>query len=922
MPSPKNVLSFILKSFLLFLVYFVSAKLGLKLAFVEPSATAVWPPTGITLAALLVLGYRFWPAVFLGAFVANLTTAGNLATSLLIAAGNTLEGLTGAWLVNRFANGRHAFERAQDIFKFVFLAGFLSTAISATLGVTSLSVFGYAPWASFGAVWLTWWAGDMAGALIVAPFLLLWTNDLRIHWNPKHLLEMTGTFLATVLMGQSVFGDYLFPPHQNAPLGFLCIPPLIWAAYRFGQKETATSLVLLCGIAIWNTLRGQGPFSIPSPNESLLLLQAFMAISSVMSLTLAAAVSERNLTEANFQRAQRAEEALQQSEKYFRSLIESALDIVTLLDAQGIILYESPSVLPTLGYTPEELKGVNAFTLVHPEDVPAVTQKFGALLQNPAQTQQVAFRYRHKNGEWVHLESVGRNALAEESVGAIIVNSRDISLRKKVEQELWDQRNLLQSIMDNMGEGLLVCDEKGKVVFANPAVMNMLRGEVGDPLPGPEGLRNQVFGADGVTPLAPEDFPIVHALKGESSDNVEIFVRNSKVPEGIYIEATSRPIRDPRGNIHGAVSVFRDITAHKRTLKTLRESEERFRLLVDNVRDYAIILLDTEGNVASWNEGAQRIKGYRISEIIGRHFSRFHTPEDAARNHPAELLKAASEQGRVEDEGLRVRKDGTRFWADVIITALKDEKGNLKGFVKITRDVTERKRLEDVMRSNTELQQFANVASHDLQEPLRMVSNYVQLIAERYKGRLDTDADEFIGYAVDGAHRMQALINGLLDYARVESRGKPFQTLDFGRIFDAAVANLKMNIAETNAEITHGPLPQVSGDSSQLVQLLQNLFGNALKFHGPQKPQIHLSVQKKGKEWVFECRDNGIGIDPKYFGRIFVIFQRLHSRNEYEGMGMGLAICKRIAERHGGRIWVESEEGKGSSFYFTLPEKG
>ncbi|HJT24367.1 MAG TPA: PAS domain S-box protein, partial [bacterium] len=493
---------------------------------------------------------------------------------------------------------------------------------------------------------------------------------------------------------------------------------------------------------------------------------------------------------------------------------------------------------------------------------------------------------------------------------------------RKVEQELWEQRNLLQSIMNNMGEGLLVCDEKGKVVFSNPAVKKMLQGEVGDPLPGPGGLKNEVFAADGVTPLAPSDFPITRTLKGESSDNVEIFVRNPKIPEGIYIEATSRPIRDSNGNIREGVSVFRDITAQKKIMKTLRESEERFRLLVDNVRDYAIILLDTEGHVASWNEGAQRIKGYRISEIIGEHFSRFHTPEDVARNHPAELLKAAAEQGRVEDEGLRLRKDGSRFWADVILTALKDEHGNLKGFVKITRDVTERKRLEDVMRSNTELQQFANVASHDLQEPLRMVSNYVQLIAEKYQGKLDADADEFIGFAVDGAHRMQALINGLLDYARVESRGKPFQTVDFKRVFESVVANLKMKIEETSAEIIHGTLPKVSGDPLQLVQLLQNLFGNALKFHSSQKPKIHFSAQNKDKEWIFECRDNGIGIDPKYFDRIFVIFQRLHSRNEYEGMGMGLAICKRIVERHGGRIWVESEEGKGSSFYFTLPQKG
>lgn len=793
MPSPKNSAAFILKSGLLFAVYLLSAKLGLKLAFVHASATAVWPPTGIAMAAFLVLGFRFWPAVFLGAFVANLTTAGNLATSFLIAAGNTLEGLAGAYLTARFAGGRNAFQKAQGIFKFVALAGILATTVSPTIGVTGLSLFGYAPWASYGAIWFTWWMGDMAGALIVAPLLLLWANDLRVNWNPKHILEMTGTFLATLLMSQLVFGGFLFPPTQNASLGFLCIPPLIWAAYRFGQKETATALVLFCAIAVWNTLLDRGPFHGTSPNESLLLLQAFLAVSSVMSLSLAAAVSERNLTEANFQRARRAEEALLNSEKHFRSLIENALDIVTLLDAQATIVYESPSVLPILGYAPEELVGKNAFTLVHPEDVVLVQQRFGALLQDPSRNQSATFRFLHKDGTWIYLESVGRNALSESPVQAIVVNSRDITMRKQVEKELWEQRNLLQSIMDNMGEGILVCNQDGKILLSNPAAKSILHGELGDPLPGPLGPQNEVFAADGTTLLNPQDYPITRALRGESSDNVIIFVRNPKIPKGIFMETSNRPLRDSNGNIMAGLSVFRNIT--------------------------------------------------------------------------------------------------------------------------------DRKRMEDLVRSNTELQQFAYVASHDLQEPLRMVSNYVQLLAERYKGKLDADADEFIAFAVEGAHRMHELINGLLDFARVESRGKPFQAVDFTRIFDAAVTNLKMNISESGAEITHDPLPTVSVDPSQLVQLLQNLLSNALKFHGPQKPRIHLAAFKRERDWVFECRDNGIGIAPKYFDRIFVIFQRLHSRAEYEGMGIGLALCKRIVERHGGRIWVQSEEGKGSSFFFTLPEK-
>lgn len=228
---------------------------------------------------------------------------------------------------------------------------------------------------------------------------------------------------------------------------------------------------------------------------------------------------------------------------------------------------------------------------------------------------------------------------------------------------------------------------------------------------------------------------------------------------------------------------------------------------------------------------------------------------------------------------------------------------------------------EELKRSNDELEKFAYVASHDLHEPLRMVASYTQLLAKRYAGRLDSDADEFIGYAVDGANRMQRLIQDLLAYSRVGTQGKELRPTSSEDAFARALANLQSAIEESGALVTHDPLPTVLADDSQVVQLFQNLIGNAVKYHGLDTPQIHIESAKNDKrEWTFAVRDNGIGIPSEHFDRIFVMFQRLHGRDEFGGTGIGLAVCKKIVERHGGRMWVESEQGHGSTFRFTMPE--
>ena len=416
-------------------------------------------------------------------------------------------------------------------------------------------------------------------------------------------------------------------------------------------------------------------------------------------------------------------------------------------------------------------------------------------------------------------------------------------------------------------------------------------------------------------------------------------------------------------------AIVKDITVLKRAEQEIARERERLSVTLRSIGD-GVIATNTDARIVEINGVAEELTGWSQREALGRPLHEvFRIVNEATRKpceNPAEKALQTNAVVTLANHTVLMARDCRERTIADSGAPIRDRQGNVIGVVLVFRDITERcaveeelrrhrehltelveertvqlsranellalevgerkraeerlrRMLQELERSNRDLEQFAYVASHDLQEPLRMVASYVQLLARRYQGKLDKDADEFMAFAVDGALRMQLLIDDLLLYSRVSRRTEPFEPVDCGALLDRVLRYLARPIEESGGAVTREALPTVAGDPSQLGQVFQNLVVNAIKFHGDEAPRVHVSAERKGGEWQFCVRDNGIGIEPQYLDRIFVIFQRLHPKDKYPGTGIGLAICKKIVEHHGGRIWVESTPGKGSAFYFTVP---
>jgi PAS domain S-box-containing protein len=511
-------------------------------------------------------------------------------------------------------------------------------------------------------------------------------------------------------------------------------------------------------------------------------------------------------------------------------------------------------------------------------------------------------------------------------VGVFVELSRNTALLERQTAVLAKAEQKFRSLLEAAPDAMIISSEEGRINLVNSQV-ELMFGLRREELIGKE-ISMLVPGWTGRAVSASSPLELVGRGKNHVEFPIEISVSPLQTEDGLLL-----------------ISAMRNITERRKADHALLESEARFRMLVENVVDYAMYMLDVDGNIISWNPGAERIHGYRSDEIIGKHLSQFYLPEDAKRGKAVQALKAAAATGRHEDESSRVRKDGSRFWASAVLTALKDEHGELRGFVKVTRDITARKKADEEIRelnasleqrvaerteelvesnealrqSNEDLNQFAYAASHDLQEPLRMVALFSEMLHASYSSRLDAEADQYISYVVNGAKRMEQLLRDLLAYSQAGNSSEgPARPVDCDSVLEKVMFNLQTAIEQNGASVTWSDLPTVPAHEVRMVQLLQNLIGNAIKYRGLEAPKIHVHAERRQANWLFCVQDNGIGIDPEYAQQIFGVFKRLHGHN-YPGTGIGLAICQRIIERYGGRIWVESTVGEGSRFYFTLP---
>ena len=854
--------------------YFVAGKLGLLLAFEHANATAVWAPAGIALASVLLLGYRIWPAILAGAFLVNVTTAASVAASVGIATGNTLEALAGAYLVRRFSAGPRSFDRPQDVLKFAALAGVIGPAVGATIGVTSLSVGGFSDWAKFGSVWSTWWLGDMAGILIVAPLLLLWGTQGWPRWNRQQLFEATLLALVLGFTEAAVFGDLLPAGARGYALDFMAVPPLLWAAFRFESRETATAAFVLSGIALWGTLHGLGPFVRANPNESLLLLQSFMSATCVMALLFAALVSaSREVAGA--------------------PLLEERLRFETLLSelTAGLIHVPASGIDAALE---AGLRDVVTFLVVDRGDLDEYlggglgTRIAWALpgLEEPPRVME-ADRFpwaaeRLRNGQVVRFSRV--DDLPEEAAVDRASYQRS-GTRSKVSLPLQAGGRVLGSLSfgsvrrerawpDDLVERLTLLSE----AFASALERRRMDLSLAERLRF-EKLLSVLTAAFGDLAVIDFDREIQHGLH-----RVVEFLAADR---GSLIEFT----RDSGTVRSWAIEEWMDVDEFPWLTARLQRGD-------------SVDLSSLEGLPHEAAVDRQSYLAYRVKPRLA-------VPLLVGGTVVGGLVFSAIGAARDSSEELTQQLN---LLGEVFANALSRRQLELEA-QRLRQDLAHIGRISAVGELTASL-------AHDLSQPLAAILSNAQA-ARRLLAADPVNLEEItqiLGDIVEDDKRAGAVIHRLR--ALLKKGNFERVSLDLNEIVsevarlvrsDAVIRNVAMSV-----ELAEG-LPRVRGDRVQLQQVVLNLVMNGLEaMREPQTGDRKLVIRTTGNGATIVAvavEDSGAGIEKEHEEKIF---QPLYT-TKVDGLGMGLAIARTIVEAHGGQLGARSNAHGGATFRFALP---
>jgi len=624
--------------------------------------------------------------------------------------------------------------------------------------------------------------------------------------------------------------------------------------------------------------------------------------------------------QAQSEELNKAYKTMQESEERFRTMANAIPQLAWIAHPDGYIYWYNERWYSYTGTTSEQTEGWGWQSVHDPAMLPIVLEKWKASI---ATGQMFDMEFPLRGADGIFRTFLTRVLPMKDNAGNVLQwfgTNTDVTERKIVEQALLEseahrrvavavgaERQQLFDILETLPIMICLLTPDYHVAFSNLSFREKF-GESGGRC-----CYDYCFGRK-----KPCDF--CESYKVLETGQPHFWEVHG--PDGSIIEAYDFPFTE----IDDSPMILEmgiDITEQKKAEEKIRLSNIYNRSLIEASLD-PLVTIGHDGKITDLNEATEQVTGYSRDELIGTDFTNYFTEPEIAKEGYQEVFK----QGFISDYALEIQhKDGSIIPVLYNASVYQDESGKVIGVFAAARDVTTLKKaeimlklkIEELKRSNEELEQFAYVSSHDLQEPLRMITSYLQLLQRKYQGNLDDKADKYINFAVDGAVRMQNLIIDLLEYSRVDTGDDEPGSIDCKFILNKVLFDIKAVIKENNATISHDPLPEVMADSTQIVQVFQNLIINGIKFHGEEAPKIHISAEKIANEWVFSVQDNGIGIDPQYSERIFEIFKRLNSRDRYPGTGMGLAICKKIVERHGGRIWVESKLGKGSTFYFTLP---